>query len=278
MGIGLQALQLTLNLWQEGQLKKCKSVIEIGSQDIHAHQDHLAAALKRVGNFIRKDDNTITPEIFYSQLGINKYRCIDADGRNNALIFDLNKDIRKEYQYAEKFDLVTNHGTTEHCFDQYQAFRNIHNLCATEGHMIHGLPFQGYLNHGFYNYQPSFYYDLAMANGYALEGLYLNIHSESGDIVPYSDELMKYLYLPPGTDTLLFAVLRKMADTEFTTPFNGKYLEGNLLHIDGHRITKQFFPGERLERSTDVASMSIKRIAKLLFSKIFSKASKLWFK
>ena len=44
MGIGLQALQLTLNLWQEGRLKKCKSVMEIGSQDIHAHQDHLAAA------------------------------------------------------------------------------------------------------------------------------------------------------------------------------------------------------------------------------------------
>jgi len=278
MGIGLQALQLTLNLWQEGRLKKCKSVMEIGSQDIHAHQDHLASALKRVSNFNRKDDNTITPEDFYLHLGINKYRCIDADGRNKALVFDLNKDLKKEYNYVEKFDLVTNHGTTEHCFDQYQVFRNIHNLCATEGFMIHGLPFQGYLNHGFYNYQPSFYYDLASANGYVLEGLYLNIHHASGDIVPYSDELMKYLYLPPGTDTLLFAVFRKMEDAEFVTPFNGQYIEGSLLDINSPRIIKQFFPGERLERSTDVASMSVIRIAKLLLRKIFSKASNLWLK
>ncbi len=252
--------------------------MEIGSQDIHAHQDHLAAALKNVSNFNRKDDNTITPESFYSQLGINKYQCIDVDGRHNALVFDLNKDIRKEYEYAEKFDLVTNHGTTEHCFDQYQAFRNIHNLCATGGLMIHGLPFQGYLNHGFYNYQPSFYYNLAISNGYALEGLYINIHSESGDLVPYSDEIMKYLHLPPGTDTLLFTVLKKMTDTEFMTPFDGNYREGNLLQIDDYRITKQYFPGKRLDRSTDVASMSIKRIAKLLLSKIFSKASILWLK
>ncbi|MDO9371793.1 MAG: hypothetical protein Q7U07_04290 [Gammaproteobacteria bacterium] len=277
MGIGLQALQLTFSLWQDGHLKNCKSVMEIGSQDIQAHHDHVAAALKRVSNFSRSDD-AITPAIFYSQLGINQYRCIDADGRHNALVFDLNKDILKEYQYTEKFDLVTNHGTTEHCFDQCQAFRNIHNLCAPGGLMIHALPFQGYLNHGFYNYQPSFYYDLAMANGYALVGMFLNMHSESGDIAPYSDEMMRYLYLPPGTNMLLFAVLKKTGDGEFVVPFNGQYLEGSLLQTEDCRVTKQFFPGERLDRSTDVASMSTRRIAKLLLNRIFNRASTLWLK
>jgi hypothetical protein len=278
MGIGLQALQLTLGLWQDGQLKNVKSVMEIGSQDIHAHQDHVAAALKRVNNFSRKDDSTITPSIFYSQLGIDRYQCIDADGRHGALVFDLNKDIGKEYSYNEKFDLVTNHGTTEHCFDQYQAFRNIHNLCVAGGLMIHALPFQGYLNHGFYNYQPSFYKDLAAANGYALVGLFLNIHSDSGDISPYSDELMEYLHLSPGSNMLLLAVLQKITDDEFVIPFNGKYLEGNLLQIEDYRVTKQFFPGDRLDRSTDVASMSIRRIAKLLINRILTGSSRLWLK
>lgn len=277
MGIGLQALQLTLSLWQDGHLKNCKSVMEIGSQDIQAHHDHVASVLKRVGNFSRNDD-TITPAILYSQLGINQYRCIDADGRHNALVFDLNKDIQKEYLYMEKFDLVTNHGTTEHCFDQCQAFRNIHNLCAPGGLMIHGLPFQGYLNHGFYNYQPSFYYDLAMANGYALVGMFLNMHSESGDITPYSDDMMRYLYLPPGTNMMLFTVLRKIGNGEFVVPFNGQYLDGSLLLTEDRRVTMQFFPGERLGRSTDVASMSTRRIAKLLLNRIFNRASTLWLK
>ena len=277
MGIGLQALQLTLNLWHDGHLKDCKSIIEIGSQDIHAHQDHVATVLKRINNFSRTDD-AITPEVFYKQLGIEKYRCIDADGRHGALVFDLNKNIQTEYDFLEKFDLVTNHGTTEHCFDQFQAFRNIHNLCNLSGLMLHALPFQGYLNHGFYNYQPSFYYDLAMANGYKFMGMFLNISSDSGDIIPYSDDLMKYLPIPPGSTMLLFAVFQKTLDNDFVTPFNGKYIPGNLLQTGDLRASKQFFPEARLDRSTDVASMSTKRIAKLLLSRVADKLSLRWFK
>ena len=269
MGISIHSLQLIFTLSKDGYFRDCKSVIEIGSQDIHSNHGQVMAALERLDGLKHGKDEVITPEALYKTLGFERYQCIDADGRHNALVFDLNKDIRQTYHYSEQFDLVTNHGTTEHCFDQLHAFQNIHNLCAVGGLMIHGLPFQGYLNHGFYNYQPSFFYDLAAANSYSLIGLYLNIDSTVGDITPYSDELMNFILTPPGTNMLLFVVLKKTLGQEFRIPFNGIYLESNLFKDDYKRDSKQFFPGDR--RATDITLMPSKQIARVLLRRIARK-------
>jgi len=276
MGIGIQELQLMLTLWKDGHFQNCKSVIEIGSQGIHANHSQVAAALERLGRFKRSDDNPkriITAEEIYKSLGFEKYRCIDADGRLNSLVFDLNKDILHTYGYSEQFDLVTNHGTTEHCFDQMHAFQNIHNLCMPGGMMIHGLPFQGNLNHGHYNYQPKFFYDLAAANSYALVGMYLNIHNTVGDITPYSDELMNFLHMPPGTNMGLYVALKKTRDEEFRIPFDGMYLESSLFKDEYKRDSKQFFPGARRD-TTDITFMSSTKIVKFLLRRITRKLSR----
>jgi hypothetical protein len=76
----------------------------------------------------------------------------------------------------------------------------------------------------------------------------------------------------------LFVVLRKIENAEFVVPFNGKYLPGNLLNIEDQRVTKQFFPGERLDRSTDVASMSTRRVAKLLLRRVWNRITFRYFK
>ena len=38
--------------------------------------------------------------------------------------------------------------------------------------MLHGMPFSGWYDHGFYNFQPTFYLDLAIANNYGNLGLF----------------------------------------------------------------------------------------------------------
>lgn len=229
MGIGPQALQLTASLWKDGYFKNFKSVIELGSQDFAPNLEVAGNYIERLFGLNQIEQSILVPEKLYKVLGFEKYQCIDADGNHNALVYDLNKNFVQTHGYSEQFDLVTNHGTTEHVFDQLCAFHNVHNLCKKDGIMIHGLPFQGYLNHGFYNYHPSFYYDLAAANNYRVVGLYLNIHDSLGEITPYSDQLMKFLYTPPGTNMLLFAVLEKITDEEFCIPYNGRYIEISLL-------------------------------------------------
>lgn len=77
----------------------------------------MAGLLSRLVGRPRNPDTVITPEVMYKSLGFTVYKCIDADGRHDALMFDLNHDISREYHFLEQFDLVTNHGTAEHVFD-----------------------------------------------------------------------------------------------------------------------------------------------------------------
>jgi len=228
MGLGTATLNLTLSLWKDGLFDNFKSVIELGSQDLHAPQDEMSLVFNKLLNMpLPANEKYYTAKMFYYGMGFKHYQCIDMDGRHNALKFDLNKDISMEYDYRQTFNLVTNHGTSEHCFDQAKVFQNIHNLCSPGGIMLHALPFQGYVNHGFFNYQPCFFRYLADANNYHIIGLYLNIASGPGDMSTYSDELMNHLTLMPNSTMGLSVVLQKLEDSAFRLPFDGKYFENN---------------------------------------------------
>jgi len=179
MGIGVPVFYLYHHLRQNSYFNNFKSVIELGSQDITVDREHISQLLEHLFGYTLTQETPVTAKILYQSMGLELHQCIDADGRHNALVFDLNKDIQQVYGFTEQFDLVTNHGTTEHCFDQYRCFMNIHNLCAVGGLMIHVLPIQGFLNHGLYNYQPSFFYNLAAANHYKVINVYLGSYKSS---------------------------------------------------------------------------------------------------
>lgn len=87
---------------------------------------------------------------------------IDQDGPN-ALKHDLNQRI----ELNDCYDCVIDFGTAEHIFNIYQFFENIHRWTKPGGWMIHGLPFSGWYDHGFYNFNPTFYWDLARTNSYS---------------------------------------------------------------------------------------------------------------
>jgi SAM-dependent methyltransferase len=227
MGYGLSSLRLTAELWQAGYFQNFESVIELGSQDIATYapgcHDYAANIIKVASGIASPIGQLITPEFLYKSLGFKQYQCIDLDGRNNALVFDLTENLRQKYGYTNRFDLVTNHGTSEHCFDQLQVFQNIHNLCKPGGIIIHVLPFYGYVNHGFYNYNPLFFEYLAAANQYQLIGMYLNPDPLDAGVYPYRDDLLTSLtnQTPlnatqiPNICVGLFVVLRKTVEAEF---------------------------------------------------------------
>ncbi len=102
-------------------------------------------------------------------LGPHSYAAIDLHGIDDrAHKLDLNEPINLDQQ----FDIVCNFGTAEHVFNVYQVFKTVHDLTKENGWMLHGLPFQGWIDHGFYNFQPTFFFDLCEANGYA-PGIFL---------------------------------------------------------------------------------------------------------
>jgi SAM-dependent methyltransferase len=102
---------------------------------------------------------------FYRLLGFERYVASDLFDPRATWRIDLNDPAPP----TEQFDAVTNFGTLEHIFDIAAAFRFIHDTLRVGGVALHAVPVFGDVNHGFYNIHPTVFFDLARANGYAIE-------------------------------------------------------------------------------------------------------------
>lgn len=241
MGIGGPQATLCGILKDRGLFDGMDRVVELGSQEVATYGYHRALlqdVLSRLGAAGADLDN-MTSEEFHRHLGFTTYRSIDADGARGALALDLNTDMRVNHGFTEQFDLVTDYGTSEHVFNVFECFRNAHNLCRVDGLMIHVLPFEGQMMHGFYNFKPGFYYGLSLANAYKIEGMYymvspsgaerfkygrtrvpIEFHATLFDVLAEKFEAGEFPSLPMGNDGELLVVLRKTKDEEFQTPFD----------------------------------------------------------
>lgn len=96
-----------------------------------------------------------------------QHTSIDINGRDGALPLDLDLPVPKDLE--NKFELITNYGTTEHVNNQYSVFKNIHVMGKPGCVMIHGVPFVGnWHKHGRYYYSRPFFKGLANLCGYTL--------------------------------------------------------------------------------------------------------------
>ncbi len=85
--------------------------------------------------------------------------------RGDELFIDLNEPVLKKYQAC--FDIVLDPGTLEHCFNVGQAMRNIVAMLEVGGLVIHNNPVTA-VNHGFFNFCPTFYANFYIDNGHEL--------------------------------------------------------------------------------------------------------------
>lgn len=261
MGLDSAILNLTISLYNDGLFSGMKSVMEIGSQDIHADVQELNTVLSAT---LKKKTNVKCPKDIYALLGLESYQCIDADGRHGAYVFDLNEDIRAT-GFNNQYDLITNYGTTEHCINQYNAFKNIHDLCGDGGIMIHYVPFQGYVNHGYFNYQPSFFYDMVRANDYSIIGEYLTI-GNNNLIVNYSEELWNSLIVTNQSSFEYSIVLKKNSGEDFQNQFHAKFFERSLIK---NKYGMQKAP--KLLLPFDIKNISTKDLVNIVLKRIKSK-------
>lgn len=153
------------------------------------------------------------------------YRAIDLHGTEAAWRHDLNLPL----PIVETFDVVTNFGTSEHVFDQAQMFRSIHALVRPGGLMLHALPHQGGPDHGFYNYHPTFFHDLAAANRYRIATLVMmSAGDASGDRLDVLKDREAYAALIAAQGLtkesgLFVALMRPHEERPFQAPMQGYY-------------------------------------------------------
>lgn len=167
-------------------------------------------------------------KLFYAHmLGIAEYAAIDLHGTPLAERQDLNLP----YEPSRQFDLVFNLGTTEHVFNQFEAFNTIHKLCKTGGFMVHSLPHSGGREHGFFNYHSTVFYDLAAANGYTIKAFAWtgSIVKEGGREVRVvraftrRKDYLSFIDSTPLSTEGLDVCFQKMEGKPFTCPQQGYY-------------------------------------------------------
>jgi hypothetical protein len=205
-------------------------------------------------------------EEFYRRMGWKNYVSLDIIDRWNSLPVDLNKRPTKaNADLYGCWDLVTNNGTGEHLFNQHAVFEWMHKLCKVDGLMIHVMPWGGYINHGFYNFNPILYRDIAKANGYVLERMYAGERDGMMMVLdddafhhpkPSKEEMTKVEQVlseirkkkGDRANINLVAVLKKNFDAPFKMPLQGKYDEEKkedfkLFRFDvDHPVTVDPFP------------------------------------
>lgn len=135
----------------------------------------------------------------YTLLGV-KHVSFDLNGEDKAIKIDLSKPISPKI--SNSFDVITDYGTIEHINDQFQTFKNLHNLCKVGGIMIHTLPLEGnWKDHGRYNYSPDFFKSLAKIANYEIVNMEILDKNE-----------FKYPL------NMLAVTLKKTKDNKFITP------------------------------------------------------------
>ena len=234
---------------------KNKSALDIGSQTPSISADfikHLINKYKHLNktqvtnlNLLKEkiiNKTKFTTQEYFLSLGFKNYNSIDINGAYKSYKFDLNKDIVSVYKFNKKYDLVINNGTGEHVFNQHALFLNMHNLTNKNGLLLLILPFIDWINHGFYNFNPIVFADLAASNDYDIVKLsFANrnateiiIESKSYNLVfeqikPWQDptflkKTINFTKEKVGENIILVVMFRKKNDNKFKIPLQGKYL------------------------------------------------------
>jgi len=140
MGVAAHELLLLkrLSVARGGHLGE---VLTIGRQWLSLGHDRLESVMGRPMARSKFADN-----VFYA-LGASKLVALDASDYEGAgMLHDLNVP----YEGLRQFDCVVDFGSLEHVFDIATAFRTIARLTRTGGAILHVLPANNLLSHGFW--------------------------------------------------------------------------------------------------------------------------------
>ena len=221
MGYGGTALLRLAELRKSGVMGKIKRVMDVGAQRTSATADYVRPFVeafaprkpsdKEVATLVSKEYARFVWEFCDIE-----YKCIDLGANLDCIFLDLNFDSLPS-KFANQFDLVTNCGTTEHVVNQLNSFKLIHEMTKPGGFMFHDVPWAGMNTHGFFNYKPTFFSNLAARNGYNWVGMWLRKQGSTQQI-PVEMPLKDHPHQFAMDDGMILCIFQKMSDKPFALP------------------------------------------------------------
>jgi hypothetical protein len=116
--------------------------------------------------FIPHPEPQVSAEGVFRSLGASSLESLDYHGTPQATI-QCNLNYPLDRKYYEHYDTILDGGTIEHIFNVEACLQNMVKLLKICGNIIHINPCQGYFNHGYYLFQPTFYFDYYLSNGFS---------------------------------------------------------------------------------------------------------------
>jgi hypothetical protein len=140
--------------------------------------------------------------------------------RGCEILLDLNKPDGAEPYKANRYlayDIVLDVGTAEHCFNIGQALINMASMVKQGGYIIHENP-ANWGNHGFYNLNPTLFFDFYEQNGFQVEAMKL-VAKDGRFIIPNPVSRFKF----PNEEVNIFCIAQRINVQKLTCPIQTKY-------------------------------------------------------
>lgn len=141
-----------------------------------------AKLLKLMGINLNLENRHFSKHFFQDFLNAECLHSLDvSDYQDSEIIVDLNSPLAPEF--IESYDIVIDAGTLEHVSNMSTGLSNIFKLLKKEGIYLFGLPSNNWIDHGFFQFSPTFFKDLCFENkNLNLLELYISDHKSEFDL------------------------------------------------------------------------------------------------
>lgn len=178
MGWSYKSLE---RIHKKKDLFKNKKVLTLGTLYPFLNDSELHR-LKELGVNTNTNKIDFTRKFFCDFIKAESCHYLDvSDYQESEIICNLNFPIKEELK--GKYDVIVDAGTLEHVSNMSTGLMNIFDLLKKDGILYFGNPCNNWINHGFFQFSPTFFKDLCIDNeNLELRELFLTDNSNYFDI------------------------------------------------------------------------------------------------
>lgn len=139
-----------------------KDILTLGT--LYPYVDkHEAKSLARRGLHVNVPKERFSVHMFVEVLGAASCHSLDvSDYQQSEIICNLNHPLPD--RHIGRYDIIFDGGTLEHLSNLPTALANIFGLLRNEGIYYFGVPCNNWVDHGFFQFSPTFFKDLCIDN------------------------------------------------------------------------------------------------------------------
>ena len=195
----------------------------------------------------------MTDSDFFSFLGVSDLNSLDySDYEGATIAFDLNSGDTP-LEYKEAFDVIYDGGTIEHIFHLPNVLKSLVWMLKPGGRLIHLTPSSNHLEHCFYMFSPTFFYDYYRRNNFDINYIQIVRYTPCFDseyvVYDYSPDALRGTSIGlGGLDSGMYlihtVVTKTTASTSSLVPNQSMYASDMWIQKTPNRPSSRFLKEE----------------------------------